>query len=462
MPRTRERSASPGRPPPIEAPPDAEQSMGSRLDAHQVARLTKTPLSRTPKTPTSKTPTKHDGTSKTPQRTPTKHSGDRTPTKHSGDARSPLEKAGIESSVKAFSLSPAPSLYVATDFSTMSLEDASNLSFTESGMLGTAASDSAKNKVLQQMDLQGVEVYDLRALNAEIHEELHPSPEKPSPSKPSPLKTPDSTTYSPSRFTTAAVSSPSRFTLGSTAQQKREILDAEAHRVSEAARAELHMRNQAPLPTDLSDVANVVGWVERHVTRGGSPPAHRIRRVEDADPAAAEDAAEAEAVAAGRRRDSLTAAAASSETLWDLQARMLVEAEHAVGQRREVIAKRAQARAAAAGASGAQVLGAGGSLEAEARLRAQFADGADVRLASVAAERMKEETAERARKIKQLRQARKYAKHECAEVEKRMRVALGRKPYPAELMDDETFATAIVRYREIVAELQVLEVDFER
>ena len=35
----------------------------------------------------------------------------------------------------------------------MSLEDASNLSFTESGMLGTAASDSAKNKVLQQMDL---------------------------------------------------------------------------------------------------------------------------------------------------------------------------------------------------------------------------------------------------------------------------------------------------------------------
>ena len=59
---------------------------------------------------------------------------------------------------------------------------------------------------------------------------------------------------------------------------------------------------------------------------------------------------------------------------------------------------------------------------------------------------MKEETVERARKIKQLRQARKYAKHECAEVEKRMRVALGRKPYPAELMDDETFATAIVRY----------------
>ena len=111
MPRTRERSASPGRPPPIEAPPDAEQSMGSRLDAHQVARLTKTPLSRTPKTPTSKTPTKHDGTSKTPQRTPTKHSGDRTPTKHSGDGRSPLEKAGIESSVEAFSLSPAPSLY---------------------------------------------------------------------------------------------------------------------------------------------------------------------------------------------------------------------------------------------------------------------------------------------------------------------------------------------------------------
>ena len=54
------------------------------------------------------------------------------------------------------------------------------------------------------------------------------------------------------------------------------------------------------------------------------------------------------------------------------------------------------------------------------------------------------------------------AKHECAEVEKRMRVALGRKPYPAELMDDETFAGAIVRYREIVAELQVLEVDFER
>ena len=136
MPRTRERSASPGRPPPIEAPPDADQSMGSRLDAHQVARLTKTPLSRTPKTPT-----KHDGTSKTPQRTPTKHSGDRTPTKHSGDGRSPLEKAGIESSVEAFSLSPAPSLYVATDFSTMSLEDASNLSFTESGMLGTAASD---------------------------------------------------------------------------------------------------------------------------------------------------------------------------------------------------------------------------------------------------------------------------------------------------------------------------------
>ena len=43
-----------------------------------------------------------------------------------------------------------------------------------------------------------------------------------------------------------------------------------------------------------------------------------------------------------------------------------------------------------------------------------------------------------------------------------MRVALGRKPYPAELMDDETFASAIVRYREIVAELQVLEVDFER
>ena len=136
-------------------------------------------------------------------------SGDRTPTKHSNDGHSPLEKAGIESSVEAFSLSPAPSLYVATDFSTMSLEDASNLSFTESGMLGTAASDSAKNKVLQQMDLQGVEVYDLRALNAEIHEELHPSPEKPSPSRPSPLKTPDSTTYSPSRFTTAAVGSPS-------------------------------------------------------------------------------------------------------------------------------------------------------------------------------------------------------------------------------------------------------------
>ena len=241
MPRTRERDASPARPPPIEAPPDAEQSMGSRLDAHQVARLTKTPLSRTPKTPTSKTPTKHDGASKTPNRTPT-----RTP--KSGDSRSPLEKAGIESSVEAFSLSPAPSLYVATDFSTMSLEDASNLSFTESGMLGPAASDSAKNKVLQQMDLQGVEVYDLRALNAEIHEELHPSPEKPSPSRPSPLKTPDSATYSPSRFTTAAVGSPSRFTLGSTAQQKREILDAEAHRVSEAARAELRMRNRRRCP----------------------------------------------------------------------------------------------------------------------------------------------------------------------------------------------------------------------
>ena len=243
-------------------------------------------------------------------------------------------------------------------------------------MLGTAASDRRRTRCCSRWTCRASRSTTPRAQRRD-YEELHPVAREAIAIKAVAAEDADSASYSPSRFTTAAVGSPSRFLLGSTAQ-KREILDAEAHRVSEAARAELHMRNQAPLPTDLSDVANVVGWVERHMTRGGSPPAHRIRRVEDADPAAAEDAAEAEAVAADRRRGRHRRRRVVGNAL-GLQARMLVEAEHAVGQRREDREARAGARGGG-GRLGRPGAGRGRTLEAEARLRAQFADGADVRL----------------------------------------------------------------------------------